>query len=251
MPATTPTHGFPYPVGGDPIDVAGDIQRLAEAIDGLQMGGEPLDAWPIGSIYISVVATDPTTLFGGTWAAFGTGRVLIGVDPADPTMATPELVGGAKTITLAAANMPAHTHTGPSHTHAGAAHTHTIAHTHPITHDHGSVTATTAISAAHAHAFAAINMATDATNNGNIPRGAGGTNTTFPTDSEAGHTHTVAVNLPSFSGNSGASSAASSGAASATTTGAAGTGATGTAGGGTAFNSLNPFIAVHMWKRTA
>lgn len=32
MPAAT-TRGYPYPLGPDPIDVAGDIQALAEAID--------------------------------------------------------------------------------------------------------------------------------------------------------------------------------------------------------------------------
>lgn len=34
MPATTPRHDFPYPLGPDPIDAAGDVQRLAEAVDG-------------------------------------------------------------------------------------------------------------------------------------------------------------------------------------------------------------------------
>lgn len=33
MPGATTNHGFPYPLDSDPIDVAGDIQRLAEAID--------------------------------------------------------------------------------------------------------------------------------------------------------------------------------------------------------------------------
>ena len=41
------------------------------------------DVWqkiyPIGSIYISVSSTNPSTLFGGTWVAFGEGRTLIGV----------------------------------------------------------------------------------------------------------------------------------------------------------------------------
>ena len=32
MPGAT-TRGYPYPLGGDPIDVANDIRRLAEAID--------------------------------------------------------------------------------------------------------------------------------------------------------------------------------------------------------------------------
>lgn len=33
MPAVTPNRGYPYPVAADPVDVPGDIQRLAEAID--------------------------------------------------------------------------------------------------------------------------------------------------------------------------------------------------------------------------
>ena len=33
MPATTPNRLYPYPIPTDPVDVPGDIQRLAEAID--------------------------------------------------------------------------------------------------------------------------------------------------------------------------------------------------------------------------
>lgn len=35
--------------------------------------------YPLGAIYISADSTDPATIYGGTWAAFGEGRVLIGV----------------------------------------------------------------------------------------------------------------------------------------------------------------------------
>ena len=30
--------------------------------------------YPVGSIYMSVKSTNPGTLFGGTWTAWGTGR---------------------------------------------------------------------------------------------------------------------------------------------------------------------------------
>jgi hypothetical protein len=57
-------------------------------------------AWPIGSVFISVVSTDPSTLLGfGTWAAFGAGKVLIGLDAGDANFDTAEETGGAKTST--------------------------------------------------------------------------------------------------------------------------------------------------------
>jgi hypothetical protein len=33
MPGATLTHGLPYPLGSDPINIASDIQALAEAVD--------------------------------------------------------------------------------------------------------------------------------------------------------------------------------------------------------------------------
>src|SRR3990172_2175284 len=70
------------------------------------------DAFPVGSVFIGVVATNPATLLGyGTWAAFGAGRVLVGLDALDTDFDTAEETGGAKTHTLTTAQMPAHTHT--------------------------------------------------------------------------------------------------------------------------------------------
>ena len=68
-------------------------------------------AYPVGAVYISVVATNPATLFGfGTWSAFGAGRVMVGLNAADTDFDTVEETGGAKTHTLTTAEMPAHTH---------------------------------------------------------------------------------------------------------------------------------------------
>lgn len=67
--------------------------------------------YPVGCIYITTVATDPGTVFGfGTWVAFGAGRVPVGYDAAQTEFDTVEEVGGSKTHTLTAAEIPAHTH---------------------------------------------------------------------------------------------------------------------------------------------
>ena len=66
--------------------------------------------YPVGSIYISVSNTDPSTLFGGTWVAFGTGRTLVGINTSDTAFNTVEKTGGEKTHTLTVAEMPSHDH---------------------------------------------------------------------------------------------------------------------------------------------
>lgn len=52
--------------------------------------------WPIGSIYISVVNTNPSKWFGGTWVAFGTGRCLVGVDTSQSEFNKVMKTGGSK-----------------------------------------------------------------------------------------------------------------------------------------------------------
>jgi len=69
--------------------------------------------YPVGCIYISSVNTSPVTLFGfGTWVLVGEGRALFGVNSADSDFDTAEKMGGAKTVTLTAAQsgVPAHKH---------------------------------------------------------------------------------------------------------------------------------------------
>ena len=69
--------------------------------------------YPVGSIYMSVNNTNPSTLFGGTWEAWGAGKVPVGVDTNDANFATVEKTGGEKQHTLTIAEMPAHNHTIP------------------------------------------------------------------------------------------------------------------------------------------
>lgn len=62
--------------------------------------------YPVGSIYISVNSTNPSSLFGGTWVAWGSGRVPVGVNTSDTSFDTVEETGGSKD-----AIVPYHTHT--------------------------------------------------------------------------------------------------------------------------------------------
>jgi hypothetical protein len=80
-------------------------------------------AYPVGSIYVSTVSTNPNTLFGfGTWVAYGQGRMLISADGTYTAGTT----GGSATTTLSTANLPSHTHsatttsTDSGHTHGSA-----------------------------------------------------------------------------------------------------------------------------------
>ena len=75
--------------------------------------------YPVGTIYTSVVATNPATLFGGTWVEFGAGRVLVGRSSGETEFDTVEETGGAKTVTLSTAQMPSHSHTQNAHSHSG------------------------------------------------------------------------------------------------------------------------------------
>ena len=82
-------------------------------------------AYPVGSIYMATVTTNPATLLGfGTWVRYGQGRMLISADDSTYTIGG---TGGSATTTLSTANLPSHNHsatsvvTDPGHTHTSNA----------------------------------------------------------------------------------------------------------------------------------
>lgn len=97
------------------------------------------EAFPVGSVFIAVVSTDPATLLGyGTWSAFAAGKMLVGRDSGDTDFDTAEETGGAKTVTLTEAQIPSHTHIQDAHTHTQNSHNHT-----QDPHQHGMAEGTT------------------------------------------------------------------------------------------------------------
>lgn len=51
---------------------------------------------PVGSLYFSTDPTNPSQIFGGTWIAWGAGRVPVGVDTSQTEFNTVEKTGGSK-----------------------------------------------------------------------------------------------------------------------------------------------------------
>lgn len=169
--------------------------------------------YPIGSLYMSVNATNPSTLFGGTWERYAKGRTIVGVDENDGDFSTVKKTGGNKYLQ---------------------------SHNHGMTHTH-SYSATTSNSGSHQHKVMAgdggrgnINTIHETTP---IPSGMtyyylkmGLTSTiNYPTltDFSASHVHT----LSGTTSNSSLSTTSS-------------------AGNGNSQN-LQPYITSYIWIRTA
>ena len=74
--------------------------------------------FPVGSIYISIASTSPSSIWAGTgWEEFAKGKTLVGLDSSDSDFSTIGKTGGAKTHTLTTNEIPAHGH-GMAHTHS-------------------------------------------------------------------------------------------------------------------------------------
>lgn len=65
---------------------------------------------PVGTIKMTTVNTNPGTYLPGTWVAWGSGRVPVGVDTSQTEFNTVEKTGGEKTHQLTVDEMPSHSH---------------------------------------------------------------------------------------------------------------------------------------------
>ena len=101
-----------YGGGGGTINfshtIGGNITGNADTVDGYHASDIISKIYPVGSIYMSMSATNPATLFGvGTWKRISQGRMLLGADDSGYKAGA---TGGEATHTLSVNEMPAHSH---------------------------------------------------------------------------------------------------------------------------------------------
>lgn len=184
-------------------------------------------AWPVGSIYMSTVAGNPSGNFGGTWVQI-TDAFLIGA-------------GGSYTYTgSTVANATTHNHT-VADTSSDGSHSHTpsggTSTTSTHTHTQGS-TGSTAPSHSHTGTSSGTTQHTGGTSGGGIT-GLESHSHTIGTASGASHSHTGAT-TDAASGHSHTTTSATSTQSAHSHTVTAST-----------VDHLPPWLAVYTWKRTA
>lgn len=105
-PTFTGDPKVPTPSPGDNDTSIASTAFVKAAIDAFMLAMNP-----IGTIKMTTVNTNPGTYIAGTtWAAWGTGRVPVGVDTGQTEFDTVEETGGEKTHILTVPEMPAHEH---------------------------------------------------------------------------------------------------------------------------------------------
>ena len=198
----------------------GDFLTKAQAdllyapVGGGPGGGSPCDAYVVGSVFLSVLPTNPATLLGcGTWTQIAQGRAIIGQDVGDTDFDTAEETGGAKTVAAAGTN------SAPTFT--GTPFSGVINHTHPVT-DPG-----------HTHLTQRYPTATGSSSGFTIDTSMSGTlaDNTLPTKSA---TTGVTTNNPA----GGVASITPAGSVAAPTF------------TGSATSVVQPYIVLYVWKRT-
>lgn len=104
-----------------------DIASLQSQIDNLWK-----TIYPIGSLYLSTSATNPATLFGGTWEQIQD-KFMLAAGTTYPAGTTGGNASHAHTSAAHTHSVAAHSHDSAAHTHTVNSHSHTsAAHTHPV-----------------------------------------------------------------------------------------------------------------------
>lgn len=267
------------------FSVNGNVPNASGAVTTVR----PIDAWPVGSVFLTLDNRNPSAILGGgTWVQIK-GRYILAAD-------TGYTVDGSTTYGAMTKNVPLVSHTHTFTTAAGGAHSHTISgtaesggtHSHSITtNEKGSHTHTASTGSAGNHSHTRGNMNITGTFFGDNIGGAYNTGAfsftgsnvtpgivdndeapsrvidfdasetwTGTTNTTGAHTHTVTVNSNGAHTHGG--TAASNGAHTHTVSGSTSTsvththtGTTASSGTSASFDVRPASIAVYMWRRTA
>lgn len=230
LPLTGGTLSGNLEIGGNATvsgkNIVRSINGTVAGTDGnvtLNVSVDPLVAYPVGSIYMSVNSTNPSQLFGGTWVALNEGRVLIGASTSYPAGTT----GGEATHKLTTSEMPSHSHSGSADSDGGHSHS-------------GSATSTSQSGWVDTSSewypndkkTSSSGVLSKSAKGGGLQRTKGSSfdNSVQRIRFSDSHSHSVSIN----SGGSHTHSVT-----------------IGSAGSGSAHNNMQPYLSVYMWKRTA
>lgn len=181
-------------------------------------GGPGGQAFPVGSVFVSVVETNPATLLGyGSWEAIAAGRVLVGLDGTNVDFNAAEKTGGALTV---ASNVAVADHASHTHDYSGV-----ISHTH------------------------AVNVTDPGHTHGQRVRSNNTAGTAGTQGASAADATTIGVTASGTTGISATTSAPAGSGASATTTGPSAPLTHAVTNNPTSV--VQPYFVVYMWKRIA
>ena len=216
--------------------------------------------FPVGSIYINVNNTNPSTFFGGTWVQIkdsfllSAGNTYTGGDTGGAANASYTPAGTVDSHTLTTTEIPSHNHSLNSHTHGLNNHVHSLnshthglnghvhslnGHTHSLNNHTHSLNGHTHSIPNHTHNYYYFSTQTQKVTNGqaaNLISGSGGSSGALATSGWSGTTGGNSGSTGASSGNTGGNSGNTGGASGNTT---AATGNTGAASGSTAAASGN------------